>query len=123
MNGVQACGQTEEHCITAAVVRETEQGPAENGTSVASVRSNPESALGGYDGDTSEGTFYSLGFGGSIVVEMPYYISGDVTIYETTWGGYPLETAAISVWTGTEWLHVGDASNNYGSGGNSTPPL
>ena len=64
-----------------------------NGTSMASYRDNVENALGSPEltSDSSNGysgnkDFLSLGISGRAVFDFGQSFSGDVTIWETTWG-------------------------------------
>jgi PKD repeat protein len=65
-----------------------QQGLTSKGNPVDPIRSNPAAALGKPDGDKL-GTFFSLGFGGNIVlafegivVDLP---GADLQVFETTW--------------------------------------
>lgn len=44
------------------------QGTRADGAAVPAARSNPEAALGAAEGDTAESSFYSLGFGGRVIL-------------------------------------------------------
>jgi hypothetical protein len=90
---------------TAGTVIMFQQGLQNNGTPVASDRSNPNQALGTPDCNNQPGQFVSLGFGGYIILEMNGGIlnipGNDLRICETTFGprscsSYP-ETARIFV--------------------------
>src|SRR3989344_7511664 len=74
------------------------------------------SALGAPDG-----TFFSLGFGGSITIEFANYVGTNLSIstYEITNGAYPFETANVEVsQNGSTWTSVGTADNESGAGPN-----
>jgi hypothetical protein len=81
-----------------------EQGKQSNGTPVLAERSDPSKVLGEPDGVDMPGGFFSLGFGGNIVVKMDGGIlnrpGNDLRIYETTFNyscqSYP-EQAQIFV--------------------------
>jgi hypothetical protein len=83
------------------------QGLRKNGSAVLAARSNPTTALIAQttglavDPAPVEGTFFSLGFGGNIIVgfNQPFTnVPGtDLTIYEVTGGVYPDELADVEV--------------------------
>ncbi len=98
----------------ASSVYDSTQGLRKNGTAVPVGRSDPTEALGAPDG-----VFYSLGYGGELVVTFPGYITGNVTAVEVTFGraGYPEELADVSVSEdGSNWCDVGTASNKDTNG-------
>jgi len=102
-----------------ARVTGSEQGPAGylKNQIVKKVRSNPKAVLSLETGK-NEANFFSLGFGGWIIVEFdhPVYAPELVLVVEDTWGGnYPLEKADVYVSTTGEdgsWVHVGTADNH-----------
>jgi hypothetical protein len=95
------------------------QGLRKDGTPVVAARSNPANALGPTGTGQSESNFFSLGFGGQIVVKFAKPVGGSLTITEDTWGSYPPETADVFVSKdGTNWGYIGQATNNNGLGGN-----
>lgn len=96
------------------------QGPTNDpgGAPVPPIRSDPEVVKTW--GDGTEGTFFSLGFGGWLIVGFDNPITNgdgfDLLLVETTWGApnYPLEE--VEVWvsqTGedNEWYYLGTADN------------
>jgi hypothetical protein len=87
----------------------THQALEKNGNSVPSDRSDPNEALGVAEKTGAAGTFYSLGFGGSIVLGFDNGISGSVEVDEVTLSGYPMaEKARIEMSAdGTNWVNVG----------------
>ncbi len=93
-----------------------EQGLQYNGQPVKAVRSVPEQGLK-FEAGNNESNFFSLGFGGWIVVEFDYPIFNgtgtDLKITEDTWGGgYPLEKAEILVsQNGIDFESLGMADN------------
>ena len=101
---------------TASTVIMFQQGLQNNGTPVASDRSNPNQALGTPDCNNQPGQFVSLGFGGYIILEMNGGIlnipGNDLRICETTFGprscaSYP-EVARIFVSQDlTNWADLG----------------
>lgn len=91
-------------CLGMSVV-EVNQGKQSNGTSVPADRSDVTKVLGTPDMVNAPGQFYSLGFGGSITIQMDGFIlnrpGNDIMISETTFGprscaSYP-ERAEIAV--------------------------
>jgi hypothetical protein len=95
------------------------QGTLKSGGSVLAERSDPTKALGEPDSD-SEVNFYSLGFDnlatepveGTLVLSFPTFISGDLSVYEVTWGSYPTEQAEVYVSRdGADWTYIGTADN------------
>ncbi|OWJ71008.1 VPLPA-CTERM sorting domain-containing protein [Haematobacter massiliensis] len=88
---------------------------------VAPVRSNPIAATGAEDG-----SFYSLGFGGSIVLGFSSLVSGAGKVFEVT--NLPRETyiesAIFSVsLDGKSWTTLGEYSNQVSSLYSATPFL
>lgn len=66
-------------------------GLTKNGASIAAARLNGNNALGAPDG-----SFYSLGFGGSITLDFGTLIGeGLLEVFEVTNGTYPLEAAKV----------------------------
>lgn len=78
-----------------------QQGLRANGTPVLPARSNPNSALGVAENDTAEGHFFSLGFGGQIVLGFKNKLvngSGadlDINLVEATFEPYPNELVDV----------------------------
>lgn len=101
----------------------SDRGLRLDGSAVLAERSNPDNTLGSADGN-----FFSLGFGGEIIVEFDSYVpditGDDFTVYEVTNGdGYPEESVEVYVRqvTGTStgaWHLLGEANNL--SGDNTT---
>lgn len=99
----------------------TEQGLRRDGSPVREVRSDPTAALGapdGYDADGEfiETNFYSLGYGGEIVLGFDNYICPgedfDVRAYEVTGGPYPMELARVEASAdGENWTAAGTVNN------------
>jgi hypothetical protein len=82
------------------------------------ARSDPNTVLGAPDnfgppGDTP--SFFSLGNGGYVVVQLPKPVGGSLEIYEATWGcnaGFAAEAAYVSVSAdGDDWTLLGVADN------------
>lgn len=101
-------------------VYESEQGPDINGDEIKAIlgRNDPIVVLNDTD------AFFSLGFGGYVIVEFEHaiYAPEIVIVTEVTGGTYPLEQALISVSTTGEdgdWTDVGTATNINRSGNNS----
>lgn len=87
------------------------QGQTKGAGAVIPARSDTSEVLGAADG-----LFYSLGFGGDIVVKFNKYVpdedGADISVHEITNGVYPLETARVEVsQNGSEWYEVGTADN------------
>lgn len=105
----------------AATVSSSNQGDRKDGSAVLGQRSDPSSALGAPD--SGDGTFFSLGFGGTITVrfaERAYRDTGsEALVVETTNGNYPLERALVEVSPdGTNFESVGFADNVGGNTSN-----
>lgn len=89
------------------------QGMTKDGGAVPAPRSNPSSALGVAEDNTSDGTFYSLGFGGTISLGFDNGISTGVIVVEATNAGYPAEKAKVEVSeNGTTWVNAGEVSQD-----------
>jgi len=91
------------------------QGLTKGGGAVRWQRSTPEQGLAFETGE-NEFNFFSLGFGGWIIVEFDCPIRNgegdDVQIIEDTWGAYPLETADVyASQDGNSWQLLGEADN------------
>jgi hypothetical protein len=94
------------------------QGKNQDGTPVRSHRSDPAAAVGVLD-DGREVHYVSLGYGGQIVLgfDKPIFngAGNDITIYEASSQGHPLETADVYVSDNKEsWTKIGTANNNAG---------
>lgn len=99
-----------------AVVSST-QGLRRDDTPVNTNRSVPEQGLY-YETDRNPENFFSLGFGGEIIVEFDCPIvngeGNDVRIIEDTWGTYPLEEAQVwasKTLVALDWVLLGVADN------------
>jgi hypothetical protein len=91
----------------------TVQGLRKNGTAVPAIRSNPASALGIAENNTIEGNFYSLGFGGHIVLGFDNHQSGGVVLVEATNPNYPVEKATVEVSEdGITWIGAGTVNQD-----------
>lgn len=106
----------------ASVVEETNQALRRDGSPVLTSRSDPNSLLGPADsiGTPVEGNFYSLGFGGSVVIGFADKVfdetGADLRVYEVTGGRptYPNELARVEVAqtpTGP-WVELGTADSD-----------
>jgi len=98
-----------------SVVVSFNQGLRKNGSAVTEGRSNPLQGLV-YEANNVETDFFSLGFGGDIIVEfdcpIPNGEGDDLRIIEDTWGSYPLETAEVyASQDGSTWVPLGEANN------------
>jgi len=91
------------------------QGLRQDGTAVKTERSFPENALY-YEIGKNESNFFSLGFGGWMILEFGCPITNgdgsDIRIIEDTWGTYPVEKAMVSAsQNGIDWTELGEANN------------
>ena len=91
------------------------QGLRQDGTAVKTERSVPENALY-YEIGKNESNFFSLGFGGWMILEFGCPITNgdgnDIRIIEDTWGTYPVEKAMVSAsQNGIDWTELGEANN------------
>jgi len=92
------------------------QGKTKNGSLVRWQRSNPQNALA-FEIGRDEFNFFSLGFDGWIILEYDCPVrdgeGNDIQVIEDTWGGgYPLESAFVSVsQDGSSWEYLGEADN------------
>lgn len=87
------------------------QGMRKNGSPVLPTRSDLSAALGVAEGTQDEGTFYSLGMGGTLTLAFQNGISNGVFVVESTWTDYwyPTETAKIEVSTdGIVYTEIGN---------------
>jgi hypothetical protein len=84
------------------------QGLMKNGQPVPAIRSNPQAAIGPAENDNNDGFFFSLGFGGHIVLRFDNGVRDGVVVIESTWPNYPDEKAKIEVsQDGTTWIVAG----------------
>lgn len=89
------------------------QGVMKNGQPVPAIRSNPQSAVGEAEGDTQDGHFFSLGFGGNIVLKFTNGVKDGVIVVEATNVSYPNEFAKIEVsQNGTTWINAGNVTQD-----------
>ena len=92
------------------------QGLKKDGVTTVDVeRSVPEQGLI-FETGSNPSNFFSLGFGGWIIVEfdcpIPNGEGDDLRIIEDTWGTYPVETAEVyASQDGTNWIDLGEADN------------
>ncbi|MBN2404640.1 MAG: hypothetical protein JXE06_03580 [Coriobacteriia bacterium] len=91
------------------------QGLCKDGSMVAAERSVPEAVLT-WDTDKLPTDFFSLGFGGEIVIGFDCCIANgdgcDIRVVEDTWGVYPPETAEVfASMDGVNWTPLGEANN------------
>lgn len=109
----------EEFPYYASAVVNYDQGLRKDGGPVREQRSTPGQALA-LELGKNEFNFFSLGFDGWIIVEFDCPIrngeGNDVSVWEDTWGGYPLETADVSAsQDGVDWTLLGTAVNTTGT--------
>lgn len=97
----------------ADTVVSTTQGMQKDGNPISAIRSNPSSALGIAENNTTEGNFYSLGFGGVITLGFDNGISSGVILVEATNPGYPDEKARVEVSEdGVTWVNAGQVTTD-----------
>jgi hypothetical protein len=97
----------------ADAVTSSSQGLMKNGSPVPAIRSDASSAVGVAEGDTTDGNFFSLGFGGNIVLRFDNPISNGVITVEATNDGYPTETASVDLSAdGVTWMTAGSVSQD-----------
>lgn len=113
----------------ASNVEDYHQGLRKDGSPVLPERSNPNNALGLPDSGVAGPPvkFFSLGFGGWIILGFPHIIANgpgnDVLVIETTWGSYPLEKADVYVsQDGIIWILAGSVDNVNKQGMVLLPP-
>jgi hypothetical protein len=131
-DNIDVSGMSEPICIAAhSVVEKTEviqeapyypctvisssQGLKKGGTAVDTARSDPLQGLQ-FETGRQPTNFFSLGFGGEIIVEACCPITNgegnDVMIIEDTWGTYPEENAEVyASQDGVNWTYLGEADN------------
>ena len=82
-------------------VESSSQGLRKDGTAVLPERSDPTAALGEAEDDDSSGSYFSLGFGGEIVLGFDNYICNgdgdDIELVEVTNEPYPDERVDVYV--------------------------
>ncbi|MCX8008610.1 MAG: fibronectin type III domain-containing protein [Patescibacteria group bacterium] len=84
------------------------QGLMKNGQPVPPARSNPQAAVGPAENSNLDGLFFSLGFGGNIVLRFDNGVRDGVIVVESTWPNYPDERARVEVsQDGTNWVLAG----------------
>src|SRR5688572_1782667 len=81
----------------ADTVISSSQGIMKNGAPVPAARSDNTAALGVAEENTVDTNFFSLGFGGNIILGFDNGISSGVFVVESTNPDYPLEQAAVEV--------------------------
>lgn len=93
------------------------QGLMKNGSPVLPERSDTTQSLGVAEMTEDLGTFYSLGFGGSLTLKFQNGISQGALIVETTWEDfeYPAETAKVEISTdGLVYQEIGNITKEDG---------
>lgn len=109
-------GRALEPVMWASEVVAYQQGSRKDGSPVLPIRSNPNNALGPPDSIGTTVKFFSLGFGGWIILGFPCLIGNgegaDALVIEVTWGTYPEEKADVYVsQDGSSWTYVGTVNN------------
>lgn len=89
-------------------------GADQNGTTVAADRSNPANALGATDG-----VFYSLGLGGSLVLDFGQRVGGTGVITEVTFdtAGYEEYANLFTSTDGVTWAALSTSFNGLAVAG------
>jgi len=113
---IEACCEPCTAPFYAGEAKSSQQGTRKDGSPVRSGRSEPQAALT-YEATGSETDFFSLGFGGEIVLAFPCQIvdgdGDDILVVEDTWGtGYPREKAEVYAFNGDSWVLLGTADNS-----------
>ncbi len=106
-------------------VESSSQGTKKDGSSVDTNRSDPTDALGEPDGSGNPVSgFYSLGFGGKIVLKFQFPIKdgdgADLSFHEITndRNSYPLEKVGVEVSDdNSTWHLIGEATSEPGEDG------
>lgn len=94
-------------------VQSASQGLRKDGSAVPAIRSDSSSALGVAEDNTTDGNFYSLGFGGTISLGFDNGISSGVILVEATNAGYPQEKVKVEVSeNGTTWVNAGEVTQD-----------
>lgn len=93
------------------------QGTKKDGDPVKTIRSDPNAATGPAEYDTVEEHFFSLGFGGSIILEFDNYIvnglGDDIELVEATNEIYPDETVEVFASPdNSTWWYLGEYSKD-----------
>lgn len=98
----------------ADAVESSSQGLRKDGSAVPAIRSDATSALGVAENNTTDGNFFSLGFGGNIVLSFDNGISsGTIEVVETTALPYPTEKAKVEVSEdGVAWINAGNVNQD-----------
>lgn len=99
----------------ADTVVSTSQGLDKSGDSIPAIRSDASQALGVAEETEPDGTFYSLGFGGSITLGFDTPFNSQVIVIETTRTDeyYPKETALVEVSAdNVNWITAGTVTQN-----------
>lgn len=81
----------------ADTVTQAAQGLRKDGSAVLATRSDPTAALGVAEDNTTEGNFYSLGFGGVLTLGFQNGISSGAFVVEATNNPYPDEKVNVEV--------------------------
>jgi len=122
---VKCLGPVVVPCVEGAAwagkIETANQGKLKNGNTITDpLRTDPSRALG-----VNDGLFFSLGYGGSIIVSFAGYVvdkpnSNDLSFHEVANGrpSYPIEKALIEVSKdGINWVNLGEVDNKAGGNG------
>jgi len=81
------------------------QGVNSDGNSIIDARSAPHMVLNEPDSYNKTESYFSLGKQGEVVVQFSQPVSGELTIFEASWGQYTTETSSVKVSTdGKNWV-------------------
>lgn len=87
------------------------QGLMKNGSPVPGIRSDASQAVGVAEETIVDGTFFSLGFGGTITLQFNNPVMGGVVVVESTNPGYPSEEAQVEVSSdNATWTNLGSVT-------------
>lgn len=89
------------------------QGMMKNNMPVPAIRSDANAAVGIAESTLLDGTFYSLGFGGSLVLKFDNPLANGVVVVESTNPGYPNEKASVQLSNdGVTWVNAGQVTQS-----------
>lgn len=93
----------------------TSQGLDKLGNAISPTRSDAQTTIGVAEDNDADGSFFSLGFGGNIVLGFENGFKNGVLVIESTHTDeyYPIETALVEVSAdGTNWFTAGNVSQD-----------
>ena len=119
---VDCCTEAPDSADATVTSGDVGQGVRRDGSPVLSQRSVLDSVkTDSVDLNSTTNTgFYSLGFGGDLIIEFPCPVvdgeGNDLRVVETTGGTYPLEEADVYAHFEGGWVYVGTVDNTNGTG-------